>query len=245
MEDSGMKKYMTLFLIILIAWLPYFIGAWDNTLPSDSIAWNIGAGDIRNNNDALEVVLGVGLTMEGSASPWYESSTPTTTADLSTALAVGNNGLLWVDSDDGSLKYYVHGTGFASIAAGGTISARPGTLEQRYQFILPSPISYQAVDTEWCIDASTRAAMTITRIEITMEADPTTEMDWDLKFADAFIGLASATLIVAMDTTNGTASITSFTDATIPTGKCIYFSFGAAPDAAALQVQVTIYWDYD
>ncbi len=122
---------------------------------------------------------------------------------------------------------------------------RTAGFEHAYRFNMPDPDTFQSADTEWCIDVRTSAAMTISRIDITMDADPTTEMDWDLKFADAFIGLANATLIVAMDTTNGAAAITSFTDATVPANKCIYVSFGAAPDTSATQVQATIYWDYD
>lgn len=34
---------------------------FDNTLPADNRRWDLAAGDIRNNNDALEVVLGVDL----------------------------------------------------------------------------------------------------------------------------------------------------------------------------------------
>lgn len=124
-------------------------------------------------------------------------------------------------------------------------TAQVGGLEQTYRFNMADPATLQGNDSQWSIDPRTTAAMTITRIDITMDADPTTEMDWDLKFADAFIGLASATLIVAMDTTAGAAAITSFTDATVPANKCIYVEFGAAPDVAALQVNVTIFWDYD
>ena len=103
--------------VILIAWMPFFMGAWDNTLPADSSVWDQAAGFIRNNNNALEVVLGVDLSMEGSASPWYEATAPTTVADASTALAAGNNGLLWVDSDTRILYTYIHGTGFRGIDA--------------------------------------------------------------------------------------------------------------------------------
>ena len=48
--------------IILIAWLPLFMGAWDNTKPADNTTWNTAAGDIRDNWDALEVAFGVDIT---------------------------------------------------------------------------------------------------------------------------------------------------------------------------------------
>ncbi len=50
-----MKKHITLALtVVLIAWIPMFIGAWDSSLPADSSAWNDAAGFIRDNWDALE-----------------------------------------------------------------------------------------------------------------------------------------------------------------------------------------------
>ena len=104
-------------LVILVAWLPFFIAAWDNTLPADSSQWNNAAGYIRANNNALEVVLGIDLSMEGSAYPWYQPTAPTTKADGSTALDATDNGFLWVDSDTRILYTYIHGTGFRGIDA--------------------------------------------------------------------------------------------------------------------------------
>ncbi|KKN77701.1 hypothetical protein LCGC14_0358270 [marine sediment metagenome] len=233
---------------ILVAWLPMIVflcvGAWDNTRPGDSIAWNVAAGDIRSNNDAIEVVLGIDLSMEGSASPWYQSSAPTTTADGSTALAAGNNGMLWVDSDNQVLYHYVHPS-WVLIATGSALSARPSGLEHWYLLNMADPPTLQGLDSQWSLDPNTAAALTITKVEITLDADPTTEFDLDLKFADAFIGLANATLIAAIDTTNGTSNITSFSDATVPAGKVVYLEWGGAPDAATIQGNVKVVWDYD
>ena len=44
-------------IIILIAWLPLFIGAWDKTLPSGSKDYDLGDDDIRTNNTAIEAAL--------------------------------------------------------------------------------------------------------------------------------------------------------------------------------------------
>ena len=107
------RLYYILFVLILA--VPLAHSAWDNTEPADSTQWNVGAQKVRNNNNALEVVLGIDLSMEGSASPWYQATAPTTVADGSTALAAGNNGLLWVDSDTRILYGYIHGTGFRGL----------------------------------------------------------------------------------------------------------------------------------
>jgi len=104
---------------ILLAWLPFVLflcmGAWDNTEPADNRTWDTSAGKIRDNWNTLEVALGVDISMEGSASPWYQSGAPTTTADGSTGLSASNNGLLWVDSDNRVLNTYINGTGFVGI----------------------------------------------------------------------------------------------------------------------------------
>lgn len=105
---------------------------------------------------------------------------------------------------------------------------------------------YDNVSHVLCIWASTDAAITITKIQITCEADPTTELDIDLKWADAFIGLANAAVIDVCDTINGVVLITAgFDDATVASGKCLYWSFGAAPDAAITQFSFVIEFTYD
>jgi len=49
------KKFIIFgLLIIVVAWLPLYMGSWDNTLPADSTAWNDAAGYIRDNWDAIE-----------------------------------------------------------------------------------------------------------------------------------------------------------------------------------------------
>ena len=79
-----------------------------------------------------------------------------------------------------------------------------------------------------------------------MDADPTTELNWNLKWADAFIGLANAALIVACDTTAGVADIDSgFDDATVAAGKCIYLEFDAAADVDTTQAIVKVTFTYD
>lgn len=60
-----MKKLKTgtlALLILAVAWLPLFIGAWNNDLPANNSAWNLAAGFIRDNWDHLETQFGVGIT---------------------------------------------------------------------------------------------------------------------------------------------------------------------------------------
>jgi hypothetical protein len=134
--------------------------------------------------------------------------------------------------------------------SGNVVNLKAGdTLPRGVQFLrgtLTDPPGYQAIDTQIPIWIATDAAITITSIKISCDADPTTELDLDLKFADAPIGWANATLIDVCDTTAGVFSATSgFDDATVPSGKVIYFEFGAAPDAATLWFTFEIQFTYD
>jgi len=92
----------------------------------------------------------------------------------------------------------------------------------------------------------TDAAITISKIQISCDADPATELDVDLVFVDAFIGLANLTVIDVLDTTAGVKEITTgFDDATVPAGKCIGLRFGTQPIAAINGIAYLIEFSYD
>jgi len=81
---------------------------------------------------------------------------------------------------------------------------------------------------------------------VSLNADPTTELTFSLKFADAFIGLANAVVIDDTATVAGVTTVTGgFGDATVPAGKCIYWLFDADPDDAITQASVKIYYSID
>jgi len=90
------------------------------------------------------------------------------------------------------------------------------------------------------------AAITITKITISCDADPDTELDVDLVFVDALIGLADLTVIDVLDTTAGVAEITTgFDDATVPAGKCIGLRFRTQPIDAIKVLSYLVEFDYD
>ena len=120
------------------------------------------------------------------------------------------------------------------------------TLDHYLVMNIPDPNAYYAIDHEWVMEPITERALTITRIDVTCDADPDTELDFDLKWADAFIGLANAAVIDEMNTTAGVTTITSgFDDATVAASKCIYILFNAEPDENITQVIVKVTFDYD
>ncbi len=95
----------------------------------------------------------------------------------------------------------------------------------------------------------TPAAITITRIHIhCSDTSPGAELAGDLKFADDVNagGFANATVIDVCDTTNGVFTATSsFDDATVPSGKYIYFQMDASPHADIKDFYIEVYYTLD
>ena len=93
------------------------------------------------------------------------------------------------------------------------------------------------------------AAITITRIHIHgPDSTPSTEMALDLKWADDIFdgSFANAAVIDVCDTTSGAVTITAgFDDATVASGKYIYWSLDAAPHADWTDFWFEIYYTYD
>jgi hypothetical protein len=93
------------------------------------------------------------------------------------------------------------------------------------------------------------AALTITRIHIhCSDTSPTAELAGDLKFADDINvgGFANATIIDVCDTTNGVVTITTgFDDATVPSGKYVYFQMDASPHADIKDFYIEVFYTYD
>lgn len=93
------------------------------------------------------------------------------------------------------------------------------------------------------------AALTITRIHIVgPDTSPGAELAGDLKYADDQVtgSFANAVVIDVCDTTNGVFTATSgFDDATVPSGKWIYFSMDASPHADWKDFSIEIFYTYD
>ena len=90
-------------------------------------------------------------------------------------------------------------------------------------------------------------AITITSIKINT-GQTAQEMAGDLKFADDIVAgsFANATVIDVCDTTSGMFTATAgFDDATIPSGKEIYFQMDASPNAAIKDLKLEIQYTVD
>lgn len=161
-----------------------------------------------------------------------------TFAELDTAIA--DKAL--VNQADGATWTGSHDYSGATV----TMPKRTKNDDKKYRFNFPNPNAFYDLDTQFCFEPNLPANITITEVTITLDADPATELDWDLKYADAFIGLANATLIVAIDTTNGTTDVDAgWNDNTVVAGKVLYVEFAADPDSNITQAMVKIRYDFD
>jgi len=121
-----------------------------------------------------------------------------------------------------------------------------GAQRQYLRGTITDPNGLYALDHEVCVWLRTDAAITIRSVRLTCDAGPASELDVDLMFADAFIGQANASLVVACDTAGGASEITEgFDDATVPAGKALYFRFNAEPHADITQVAFEITYTVD
>ena len=94
------------------------------------------------------------------------------------------------------------------------------------------------------IGAEQRFAITIDSISVTCDADPTTEISGDLKYADAAIGWANATIINSITTTAGVLKDASMTSGNVAANKQLYINLHAQPDAATKFLAITLYGHY-
>ena len=145
-------------------------------------------------------------------------------------------------------------TKLAGIEASATADQTSAEIKAAYEaeathslrLVLTDPSTYYSdIATYFPIWENLPFAITITKVRVTCDADPTTELTQDIKWADNLIGLANATLVVGANTSAGAVEVTTgWTDNTIAAGKTLYNSFGAAPDAAikfiSYQIEYTI-----
>jgi len=190
------------------------------------------SGDLHIEPDNKLTVITGSLTVTGSVTVSYILEAATLT-EGGVAVINATEGGAWTGTHD---------------LTGATVSMpkRTSNDERFFSFNVWNPNAVYDTDTQICFEPNLPAAITITEVTVTLDADPTTELDWDLKWADAFIGLGNAALIVAIDTTSGTTDVDSgFDDATVAAGKCLYIEMAADPDSNIKQAIVKIRYDFD
>lgn len=128
-------------------------------------------------------------------------------------------------------------------------AAAGGSLTQIRSGVVGNPNSWYTNIRAQIVMFRTDAAITITRIHIHgADTTPTSELAGDLKFADDVNtgGFANATVIDVCDTTSGVFTATSsFDDATVPSGKYVYFQMDSAPHADWKDFFIEVHFTYD
>lgn len=124
-----------------------------------------------------------------------------------------------------------------------------GVLTKTLRGTVTNPQAVYAQAPQIVLIDSTEAAITITGICIKLnDSTPTAELAGDLKFADdQFDGsFANATVIDVCDTTSGVFSATSgFNDATVPSGKAVYYQMDASPHADIKRFTIKVTYTVD
>lgn len=131
---------------------------------------------------------------------------------------------------------------FKTDSSGSPATTKLG-IYRTWDFDIINPNQVYSKDTQVFV-AVAKADMTITRIRVELNAT-TNQVAGDLKYADSFISLASATVINDFDTTSGVRDDSTITSASVAAGKCIYIQFDSQPHADITQMHVHIEWDYD
>ena len=177
--------------------------------------------------------------------------TPTGTVDLTTASSVA---LGPIDAGDGTLEV-PNGTSDAALSNAGEIylnvtddqlafhagasgeaqgEVAISLLQHKTWSFDPKAVCDGAVDRLFLMKVGDDATEGIVIVEwsLSFEADPTTEIDADLEYADAYIGWANATVIDILDTTSGVSSEDTNANinggAAIANGKVLGIDFGTA-----------------
>lgn len=156
-------------------------------------------------------------------------STLVSVPDLTVWIAGTPDEITVADDGDGTLTL--------SLVGGGEVT--------RYMpFTIWNPRIVQEDDGEVCIWKAVPADLTISRLEVTLDASGN-EVVGDLKYADTFIVLANPVVVNAFDTTSGVLDDSSITVGAVPSGKCLYLSFDSAPAIAITQMNVVITFTFD
>lgn len=112
----------------------------------------------------------------------------------------------------------------------------------RHLFITMDPGTWYNIDTEAFlleIDSDAPNGIQIYKWKSSCNVDPDVEINADLRYADAWIGLANAADIDEIDTTNGTSSETTVANINsgdaVANSKVVYIGFDGDPEGTCVQ----------
>lgn len=85
--------------VILLAWLPYFMGAWDKTAPADTVVFDSALSEIRANWTVLETAIGAEHVFTTSSQTGAHT-TITSTGSITAGTAASTQGKLILNTKD-------------------------------------------------------------------------------------------------------------------------------------------------
>ena len=231
--------------------------AESGTTVRTSLGLAIGT-DVQAHDDQLDDIAALavddGNIIVADGANWTVESGATARASLGVAIdsdvQAYNAGLADIAGLGNTDSYFIVGDGSNWVAeTGATARASLGLSNETTHHLRGTCIDPNGVygkDHEVCVWCKTDGAITVTGIDLTCDADPSTEMDIDLMWADAFIGLGNSAAIDECNTVSGATSIsTGFDDATVASGKCIYWLLNAEPDSDITQFAWDVKYTYD
>ncbi len=115
----------------------------------------------------------------------------------------------------------------------------PG-LYKHFYALIDTPLYRYTQDSIIALTYKTTEAITIAGIQISCDADPTTEIAGNLVYADDLITRANPVIINSVNTATGVLTDVSITSASVAAGKAIYLRLTAEPDAATKWVCVDV-----
>lgn len=131
---------------------------------------------------------------------------------------------------------------FAGLTVGNNTNV--SGLRKHLRLTIVNPSGVYTTSTTLCLVPALDAAITITQLDVTLDS-ATNQVAGDLKYANAYIGLANAVVINDFDTTSGVRSDNTITSGSVAAGHCIYLSFDTPPNAAIKVMTVDLSYDYD
>jgi hypothetical protein len=170
-----------------------------------------------------------------------ESGTPMQPDSIANTLYATLADIAAISPADGT---FIVGDGAAWTAETGLTARTSMGVSNNHIAVSFNPISNYSVNAPVPLVLSTEAALHVIGIKVSCDSDPATEIDADIKYANAYIGLASPAVISAINTTAGVFDSGAIYVA-VASGKCIYLEFGASPDPLIEFLAVDITFTYD
>lgn len=249
-DPAGSGRNMTIADFLAFAFAnPVFTGAATFGTGSGQIDFGTTSVRITGDGDGAITLLGLGDGSDEDLTINLDDTANTIGWSSSTGVTVFDFGAIGLDLDSSSLKIPAV-AGSSTLAAGGAVALNTtaknigvhnGAKEVAIPLVYSKEISFDpkavcdgAVDRLFLFKIGTWApnGITITGWRASFEADPITEVDLDLKRADAFIGVANSAVMDVLDTTAGASAETTAANinggAVVANGKVVYLEFGTA-----------------